>query len=131
MRLIDADVLKTYLKYVSEADVVSLKKIIKAIDKQTTAYDIDKVVEELEDELAYWKAEHYHQQIAYAKAVSYAHAIEIVKQGGVSDDACEWQIDGDIAINPHNLCRYKIKQYDGLYKLDICRHCKKKIKVVE
>ncbi len=30
-------------------------------------------------------------------------AIEIVKQGGVSDDVCKWRIDGDMAINPHNL----------------------------
>ena len=58
-------------------------KIMRYIDAMDSVYDIDKVVEGLEDELAYWKAE---QQIADAKAVSYAHAIEIVKKCGVADD---------------------------------------------
>ena len=58
-------------------------------------------------------------------------AIEIVKQGGVSDDVCEWTQSGDMAISPHTFSKYKIKQCDGLYALSTCPYCGKKIKVVE
>ncbi len=58
-------------------------------------------------------------------------AIEIVKQGGISYDVCEWTQSGDMAINPHTFSKYKIKQCDGLYALSTCPYCRKKIKVME
>ena len=140
MRLIDADNISFYCNYEGDCtgDINDCKKCgnyicnFRDIQEQPTAYDIDKVVEELKDELAYWKAEHYHQQIADAKAVSYAHAIEIVKQGGISDDVCECRI----VDRPHNLPIYntscgKIRlQY--VTGVDIyCNGCGKKIKVVD
>ena len=66
-------------------DVVDL---IKLVENQPTAYDIDKVIEELET----------NQQNALEVEESikeynvWNEAIEIVKQGGVSDDACEKKI---------------------------------------
>ena len=47
-----------------------------------TAYDPEKVVEQLENERKFW--EHaYDKDLGEKKARSYAHAIEIVKGGGV------------------------------------------------
>lgn len=112
---------------------VSIKDVKTIIKEQPTAYDIDKVVDELEklaDEnyKAYCIAFNSDDRAEYD---AYTNAIEIVKQGGVPDDVCEWKLDGDMAINPHTFIKYKIKQYDSLYSLDTCQYCKKKIKVVE
>ena len=51
-------------------------------DSQPTAYDPDKVVEQLENERKFWE-EARNLQIGDAKVRSYAHAIQIVKGGGV------------------------------------------------
>lgn len=104
----------------------TIEMLEKAFECSRQAYDVDKVVEELEEASFY---DTYNSEDT--KVIDRDKAIEIVKQGGVSDDFCEWKIDGDMAINPHNLSRYKIKQYDGLYVLDTCHHCRKKIKVVK
>ena len=105
---------------------VSIKDVKTIIKEQPTAYDIDKVVEELE------KIEQHCLDMSDCQGQSaICDAIEIVKQGGVPDDVCEWKLDGDMAINPHTFIKYKIKQYDSLYALDTCQYCGKKIKVAE
>lgn len=48
-----------------------------------------------------------------------------------ADDVCEWKRSGDMARNPHTFIKYNINQFDGLYALDTCQYCRKKIKVVE
>nr|DAT44409.1 MAG TPA: hypothetical protein [Caudoviricetes sp.] len=48
---------------------------------QPTAYDPDKVVEQLENERKFWEYA-YDKDLGKEKARSYAHAIEIVKGGG-------------------------------------------------
>ena len=63
------------------------------------------------------------------KAISIHKAIEIVKHVGVSDDVCQWEQSGDMAINPHTFSKYKIKQCAGVYALNTCPYCGKKIKV--
>lgn len=65
--------------------------VFEEIRNMPTAYDIDKVVEELEklaDESykAYCIAFNSDDRAEYD---AYTNAIEIVKQGGVSDDMCE------------------------------------------
>lgn len=52
MRLIDADELKQYIIAFTEAGYGSIKidKIVKYIDGQSTAYNVDKVVELLQKE---------------------------------------------------------------------------------
>ena len=52
------------------------------IDQQPTAYDTDKVVEQLENERKFWENA-YDSNLGKEKARSYEHAIEIVKGGGV------------------------------------------------
>ena len=93
MRLIDADILIEKLKSYAECDwnkslCVMLPSVvddcIEFVDEQPTAYSVDKVVEEIE---------------AYGKntdvCISKKNAIEIVKQGIVSDDVCEWKKSKD------------------------------------
>ena len=99
-------------------------KIMRYIDSMDSAYDIDKVVEELEL--------HSFELGTDTLPVHYVRlneAIEIVKQGGVSDyvDVCE--------------CR-ELKDYNSLLKTNCgyvfgmgkefkyCPYCGKKIKIV-
>ena len=99
------------------------------IQNMPTAYDVDKVVEELEKE-SFTTTDTVCGGIF--KAIRLSSAIEIVKQGGVSDDVCKWRI----VDRPNNLPIYntscgKIRlQY--VTGVDIyCNGCGKKIKVVE
>lgn len=95
-----------------------------------TAYDIDKVVEEFEKATQYIKIDGKPTSV---KAIHPAQAIEIVKQGCVSDDVCEW-----IKYDYRTMCP---KNHDvknpywripmDMDKLKYCPYCGKKIKVVE
>ena len=111
---------------------MDISNAIYLLNNQPTAYDIDKVVDELEKIRA---KETCNKEKCDTKEICRIcvvdDAIEIVKQGGVADDVCEWKLDGDMAINPHTFIKYKVKQYDSLYALDTCQYCRKKIKVVE
>lgn len=85
-RLIDADKLKADLeKAISkneDMDCLDFLRVASFIDAQPTAYDPDKVMEQLENERKFW--EHaYDKDLGKEKARSYAHAIEIVEGGGV------------------------------------------------
>ena len=88
-RLIDADELISILGFENtqeERDENVWKIIIIAlegIDRIPTAYDPDKVVQQLENERKFWENA-YDSNLGKEKARSYEHAIEIVK-GGVSD----------------------------------------------
>lgn len=52
------------------------------LEGQPTAYDPEKVVEQLENERKFWENA-YDSNLGKEKARSYEHAIEIVKGGGV------------------------------------------------
>ena len=56
-------------------------------------------------------------------------AIEIVKQGGVSDDVCEWKFvrDGEFIQNPHTK---RLFSNEPSMKNVYCNTCGKKIKIV-
>ena len=101
------------------------------LDNEPTAYDVDKVVEELE-KLPNREADYY-----YANSndvIDREDAIEIVKQGDVSNDVCEWRLCDEEANvydtscrNPHILIEGTPKENNYEY----CPYCGKKIKVVE
>lgn len=78
-RLIDADKFKG--KVIASHTGSGVIKLI-AIDEVPTAYDPDKVVEQLENERKFWENA-YNRNLGKEKARSYEHAIEIVKGGGV------------------------------------------------
>ena len=124
MRLIDADVFKQ--RYCESNcgkrkcfDSMDKCVFIDALDEQPTAFDIENIISELNEKAENHGGEDYYVEIG--------DAVEIVKRGGVSNDACEWKHD---------------KDFDGMYKtcsVDViylkgfryCPYCGKKIKVVE
>ena len=56
-------------------------------------------------------------------------AIEIVKQCGVSDDVCEWELDGVYIFSPHSKMFSCV--IDDKHRYTYCPVCGKKIKVAE
>ena len=84
MRLIDADEFIANLKdYINKPMTAGLCATL--IELAPTAYDIDKVVEELK-----LHSFEFGTDSIPAHYLRFNEAIEIVNQGGVSDDACEW-----------------------------------------
>ena len=88
--MIDADLLLPQIgnRYDEKKDIVpdnlaeGFVQMEKLIKEQPTAYDVDKVVEQLENERKFWENA-YDGNLGKEKARSYGHAIEIVKGGGV------------------------------------------------
>lgn len=83
MRLIDAEALKEYCMRASKSDDdfrrVSLATLASVIDAQPTAYDVDKVVAQLEELKRRYGIEEFAIKGIICKA------IEIVKGGGVDE----------------------------------------------
>ena len=106
------------------------KMVIDTIKEQSTAYDIDKVVEELEKEL-----ENGNIAIDFGEF----RLFEIVKQGGVSDDVCEWGKGSSGYVGYHayysKCCTTNSNglemQTHIISDWKYCPYCGKKIKVVE
>ena len=95
MRLIDADDFKKFMQALCKAGS-PYESFIELLDKQTTAYDIDNVVEELKERTGFLKdctkygnknaeqqAESYSTMMMYEVADLVDDLIEIVKQGGL------------------------------------------------
>ena len=126
------------LKQLNEHSLTGKMDISNAIyllEIQPIAYDIDKVVEELGQ-----KKEEVQRmrntcvalsdlEVCDIENVTYKRAIEIVKQGGISDYVCEWKLDGD---NLTTGCGDYFNLYDNCTgKFKYCPRCGKKIKVVD
>ena len=79
MRLIDADNLQFNGRNYNKSQ---MNAILDFVDAQPTAYDPDKIVEQLENERKFWENA-YNRNLGKEKVRSYEHAIEIVKGGGV------------------------------------------------
>lgn len=86
MRLIDADKLRKEI-HMSYSDDLGIREVI---DKQPTAYDLDKVVKQLKQQAEQYRERGFEADRKgvcnladkyYAKQCSYLHAIEIVKAG--------------------------------------------------
>ena len=151
MRLIDADELlsklnEAYKKANAEyhrralngfwcGTCSALQEAIREVKEQPTAFDVDKVAEELKRIRAKKtcnKEKCDTKEICRICVVD--DAIEIVKQSGVSDDVCEWRLCDEEANvydtscrNPHILIEGTPKENNYEY----CPYCGKKIKVVE
>ena len=148
MRLIDADKLIEKLRDFKEwenddgrpihtmSETQRIDRCINFAQTEPTAFDADKVVSELEKNASRYTKKYTtpygNNGYKDTKAISIHKAIEIVKQGGISDDVCVWRI----VDRPNNLPIYntscgKIRlQY--VTGVDIyCNGCGKKIKVVD
>ena len=122
-------------EYALSAD--EYKRLCKIIDTEPTAYDVDKAIKELNKldvkAIKRYKGGTFGDYEGTDYYIKKSEAIEIVKQGGVSDESdyvCEWRI----VDRPHNLPIYntscgKIRlQYTT--GVDIyCNGCGNKIKV--
>ena len=105
--------------------------ILKIIDEQPTAYDVDKIISQLEDygneEIDYYRNTPYENYIR--ECVS--KAIEIVKQNNVSQDdtsnsICEWK---QLRYNG-SLFETSCSNVSGMYRgFSFCPYCGKEIKV--
>ena len=112
--------LDDFAMLVQDAIQAYKKMIIDTIKNQPTAYDLDKVVEELKEFLINYgvpEKSNVHQRI-----------IEIVKHGSASDDVCEWKKSKDYPFDWLVGCDgCEVNHRQG----DYCPRCGKKIKVVE
>ena len=83
MRLIDADELINIMEWNKKSEnqgdmITNVNSVINLIKNRPTAYDVDKVVEQLEDESEIYCREYGKEDELYLQG-----AIEIVKGGGV------------------------------------------------
>ena len=107
------------------------------IDNMPTAYDIDKVVTELNEldvkAIKRYKGGTFVNYEGTDYYIEKSKAIEIVKQGGVSDDVCEWIKYDYRTICPknHDANNPYWRIPDNTDKLKYCPYCGKKIKVVD
>ena len=115
---------------------------LRLLDNLPTAYDIDKVVEELEERKALnerlvdyeSKNGTVTEKYQHIKAIDVLNeAIEIIKQNGVSDDVYEWRLRDEesnvydtTCRNPHILIEGTPRENNYSY----CPYCGKKIKIV-
>ena len=110
-------------------DVVDL---IKLVENQPTAYDVDKVVEELNEldvtAIRRYEGGTFGNYEGTDYYIEKSKAIEIVKQGGISNDVCEWKQTSTARYKTS--CGYKLEAHFGTNAC-YCRQCGKKIKVVE
>lgn len=127
-RLIDADDVMEMLTNIElSCTVIPITEAKLRLRDIPTAYDVDKVVERLEEQksgLTEWAEDE-----AFKFATN--NAIEIVKQGGVSDDVCEWKAgksNGEWQPNCEPNSTYNVF---GVAWFRKCPYCGKKIKVVE
>ena len=112
---------------------MDISNAIYLLENQPTAYDINKVVEELENfaKLAEDRWVNGTSKHAYQEHKCWVKAIEIVKQGSISDDVCEWkstQINNEWKPSCEPNSTYNVF---GVAWFKRCPYCGKKIKVVE
>ena len=111
-----------------EISVLQLQRFINKLKNIPTAYSIDKIVEDWE------KVKTINIDVGYGtiyKTIRKDIAIEIVKQGSISDDMCEWkstQINNEWKPSCEPNSTYNVF---GVAWFKRCPYCGKKIKVVE
>ena len=108
---------------------MDISNAIYLLNNQPTTYDIDKVVDELETN----KQNALEVEESIKEYNVWNEAIEIVKQGGVSDDVCEWKYNDTEYYFESSCDHLHIFMSDGPKENEYkyCPYCGKKIKVVE
>ena len=110
-----------------EISILQLQRFINKLKNIPTAYDIDKVIRQLNLESV---------GSSIQMSLGLLKAIKIVKHGGVSDDVCEWKVfDNSLTDEPQWVYKTTCGKYIGeehtLKAFVYCPYCSKKIKVVE
>ena len=129
MRFIDADSIRGCAKYIKTNEkfepYIMIDDLVKLLDEQPTTYDVDKVVNQLKTDFS---VKLYGSGNSDNYLIPVKKAIEIVKNGGVSDDVCEWKQTSTAKYKTS--CGYRLEEYfdtNACY----CKQCGKRIKVVE
>ena len=124
----------------------TIEMLAEALENSKSAYDVDKVIEELKERTDFLKnytkygnkntkqqAESYSTMRMYEVADLVDDLIEIVKQGGVSDyvDVCEWKSkkinnEWELSCKPNST--YNVF---GVAWFKRCPYCGKKVKVIQ
>ena len=124
-----SELIKELNKYCGNQRYLVSENIREIINNQPTAYDIDKVVEELEEldvkAIKRYKGGTFVNYEGTDYYIEKSKAIEIVKQGVVSDDVCEWHCD--MYGRYHTECHI-LADNDPL-EYTYCPYCGKKLKV--
>ena len=125
--------LDDFAMLVQDAIQAYKKMVIDTIKNQPTSYSVDKVIEELNEldvkSITRYKNGNFGNFDGVEYYIKKIKAIEIVKQGDVSDDVCEWKRD-DMCETVYRVCG---GCFTSAYQKDFkfCPYCGKKIKVVE
>ena len=134
MRFIDADSIRGCAKYIKTNEkfepYIMIDDLVKLLDEQPTTYDVDKVVNQLKTDFS---VKLYGSGNSDNYLIPVKKAIEIVKNGGVSDNVCEWKYN-DSEYYFESSCKHlHIFMSDGPEENEyrFCPYCGKKIKVVE
>ena len=121
----------------------AIQNCISCVEEQPTAYDIDKVIAKLEEldvkSITRYKNGNFGDFDGIEYYIKKREAIEIVKQGIVSDDVCEWEkgFSGYVGYPAYysKCCTTNSKglemQTHIISDWKFCPYCGKKIKVVE
>lgn len=103
IRLIESDKLKADLEKAilenGDMDCLDFLRIASLIDAQPTAYDVDKIVEQLED---YGNEEtHYYKNTPYERCIEecIGKALKIVKAGGIDQSPTLDTKEDNIELN--------------------------------
>ena len=101
MRLIDADALQIALirKYDEVADLLEI------VDNQPTAFDVNKVVEELGE--ATWRYDPPFNDEPYRMVILSNKAVQIVKRGGADDNTRRRREENDRDAKHNDAARLK------------------------
>lgn len=127
-----SELIKHFKAIQQQENVVGLEFVatIDEIKEQPTAYDVDKVVEELNKldvkAIKRYKGGTFGDYEGTDYYIKKSEAIEIVKQGGDADGVCKWRCDA--YGRWHTECHI-LADNDPL-EYTYCPYCGKKIKVV-
>lgn len=105
----------------------TIEMLQKSFENSRQAYDVDKVIEELE-----LHSFEFGTDTLPTHYVRLNEAIEIVKRGGISEDVCEWKFE-DKETNLYLIkCQQRHLIFNGTPKENgytYCPYCGKKIKI--
>ena len=119
-----------------DADI-AIFSIEKGIRELPTAYSVDNVVYKLEENASRYTKKYNtpygNNGYKDVKAISIHKAIEIVNNGGVDDDVCEWKYNDSEYYFESSFEHLHIFMSDGPKEneYEFCPYCGKKIKEME
>ena len=110
------------------------ERFCKIIDAEPTAYDIDNVVVELNEldvkAIKRYKNGNFGDYEGTDYYIKKSKAIEIVKQGGVADDVCEWKAIGANDNWSTSCDKNSTHNVFGVAWFKRCPYCGRKLKIV-